>query len=165
MFDFTGPVGFTIFCDDIRDELGGKTSVIGIYSGAMLIHAPFPVALPKFGFYIEILEPARLLLERDFPIEFSVYLPGDEEGKPSLLMQLPADPAAAKETYDNLPWRPTRPLLAHTTLKWIVSPLQLKGPGAIRVLAGYKDDQIRCGGLQVISAPTVTQGANHTGSC
>jgi hypothetical protein len=32
--------GYTIFCDDIREEIGGKVSLIGIYAGTM--HA-YPV--------------------------------------------------------------------------------------------------------------------------
>ncbi len=36
----------TIFCDDIRHELGGKLSCIGVYSGRLIV-PDFPVALPK----------------------------------------------------------------------------------------------------------------------
>src|SRR5229473_6840352 len=123
----------------------------------MVIHAPFPAILPKFGFHIEILEPAKLALERDFPIEINIYLPGDADDKPSLSGTLPPDPDGTKATHDNLPWRPTRPLIAHVTLNWIASPFPLKEPGAIRVLAKYKSEIIRCGSLQVIRPPD--QGA------
>jgi len=168
MFDFSEPIGFTIFCDDIRDEVGGKTSLIGTYQSVMVIHAPFPATLPKFGFHIEILESAELAMERDFPIEISIYLPGDDEDKPSLSGTLPADPDGAKATLDNLPWRPTgmRPLIAHVTLNWIASPFPLKEPGAIRVLAKYKSDIIRCGSLQVIRAPAqaAAEETDHPGS-
>jgi hypothetical protein len=36
----------TIFCDDIRHELGGKLSYIGVYSGRLIV-PDFPVTLPK----------------------------------------------------------------------------------------------------------------------
>jgi len=162
MFDFSEPIGFTIFCDDIREEIGGKTSFIGAYDAVMLIHAAFPAVLPKFGFHIRIYEPANLITERDFPIEISIYLPGDPEHEPSLSRVLPADPEAARTELARLPWRPTgeRPLLARITLNWIASPLVLKEPGAVRVLADYKGDILRCGTLQVVPAAAVTPVSN-----
>jgi hypothetical protein len=162
MFDFSEPVGFTIFCDDIREEMGGKTSFIGTYDAVMVIHAAFPTVLPKFGFHIRIYEPANLVTQRDIPIEISIYLPGDAEHEPSLFQVLPADPQAARIELANLPWHPKgeRPLLARTTLNWIAAPLVLKEPGAIRVLANYKGDSLRCGTLQVIPATAVAPVSN-----
>src|SRR5438067_2113936 len=150
MFDFDQPVGFTIFCDDIRQEIGGKTSLIGIYESIMIIHVPFPATLPKFGFHIEMFEPANLTLQRDFPIEFRISLPGDEEDKPSLLGTLAADPERAKEAFNNLASRPTahRPGLAHITTNLVSAPFSLKEPGLIRVRAKYTDDDRRCGNLR-----------------
>jgi hypothetical protein len=164
MFDFSEPVGFTIFCDDIRDEIGEKTSLIGVYHGVMMIHGAFPATLPKFAFHITILAQAKFMLERDLPIEFGVFLPGDEEGKPSYSSILPADPVSARAEYDNLPWQPSGPLIAHITLRWVVAPFILKGPGTIRVLARYKGDQIRCGTLQVIPVPAVAADADNPAS-
>jgi len=162
MFDFSEPIGFTIFCDDIREETGGKTTFVGAYDAVMVIHAAFPTMLPKFGFHIRIYEPANLITQRNFPIEVSIHLPGDPEQEPSFSRVLPADPEAARAELARLPWRPTgeRPLLARITLNWIVSPLVLKEPGAIRVLANYKGDILRCGTLQVIPATAVTPVSN-----
>jgi len=36
----------TIFCDDIRQEIGSKLSLMGVYSGVMFVDT-FPVILPK----------------------------------------------------------------------------------------------------------------------
>jgi len=36
----------TIFCDDIRQEVGGKLSLMGVYSGVMFLQA-LPATLPK----------------------------------------------------------------------------------------------------------------------
>lgn len=43
----TNPSGSTIFCDDIRDEVSGKKSLIGVYDGAMVIASPAPAMLPQ----------------------------------------------------------------------------------------------------------------------
>jgi hypothetical protein len=47
----------TIFCDDIRQEIGGKLSLIGIYSGALFVPA-FPATLPKLCLLVKVLTPA-----------------------------------------------------------------------------------------------------------
>lgn len=38
---------FTIFCDDIRQEMGGKITYVGTYTGSMQV-PKFPTMLPKF---------------------------------------------------------------------------------------------------------------------
>ena len=42
------PHGSVIFCDDIRDEVGGKRSLMGIYDAEMRFSEPSPAALPTF---------------------------------------------------------------------------------------------------------------------
>ena len=41
--------GYTIFCDDIRAEVGGKLTYVGSYSGTMLVHGSFPTIVPKLA--------------------------------------------------------------------------------------------------------------------
>ena len=41
----------TIMCDDVRNEVGGKMSLMGIY-GRDIIIAKTPVVLPTFHFLI-----------------------------------------------------------------------------------------------------------------
>ena len=38
---------FTTFCDDIRQEIGGKLSYMGVYSSDLYVGG-FPITLPKF---------------------------------------------------------------------------------------------------------------------
>jgi hypothetical protein len=157
MFDFNEPVGFTIFCDDIRQEIGGKISLIGIYYGIMYIHGPFPATLPKFGFHITIFEPAELASKRDFPIQVGIFLPGDDEHESSLSLSVSHDPKQAKTVLDDFPSPPTGegPLLARIPLSQIVSPFIIREPGLIRVRAKYKDDDLRLGTLRAVPAPTL----------
>ena len=70
----------TIYCDDIRQEIGGKLTYVGVYSGSLLA-AAFPVALPKFcvavtvvadsfdprePLILRILKDDEVLAEREF---------------------------------------------------------------------------------------------------
>ncbi|MCB1821140.1 MAG: hypothetical protein KDI73_06110 [Candidatus Competibacteraceae bacterium] len=47
----------TLFCDDIRHEINGKLSYIGVYSGALLVPA-FPATLPKLCVSVKVVTPA-----------------------------------------------------------------------------------------------------------
>lgn len=48
----------TLFCDDIRHEINGKLSYIGVYSSALLVPA-LPVTLPKLCISVKIVTPAN----------------------------------------------------------------------------------------------------------
>lgn len=48
----------TLFCDDIRHEMNGKLSYIGVYSGALLVPA-FPATLPKLCVSVTIVTPVN----------------------------------------------------------------------------------------------------------
>jgi hypothetical protein len=41
-------VAHCVFCDDVRQELGNKLSLMGIYVGELIIAAVPPVVMPKF---------------------------------------------------------------------------------------------------------------------
>lgn len=40
------------FCDDVRYEIGNKTSLIGLYSGEMLVPS-VPTVIPKLCFFVQ----------------------------------------------------------------------------------------------------------------
>jgi hypothetical protein len=68
--------GYSIFCDDIRNEPGGKLSFIGCYNGVIFISGQFPLVLPKLCVHTHIFSPAS----RPFgSIVVRCYLPGDEK--------------------------------------------------------------------------------------
>jgi len=45
--------GYTLFCDDIRQEIGGKLSIMGLYQTHLHISPGLPAVLPKFSMYIQ----------------------------------------------------------------------------------------------------------------
>lgn len=48
----------TIFCDDIRHEVNGKLSLIGVYSSHMLVPS-FPMTVPQLCLVLSVLTPAE----------------------------------------------------------------------------------------------------------
>jgi hypothetical protein len=49
---------YCVFCDDIRHEVGNKFSLMGVYSGGLIVSAAsLPTRLPKLAIYIWITSP------------------------------------------------------------------------------------------------------------
>jgi Family of unknown function (DUF6941) len=142
------PDGYTIFCDDIRAEQGNKFSLMGIYRAEMLVHQPFPVTVPKLGFYVVHREDPTVPLHK---MQLRIYVPGDPDDKPSYSADV--EPMAA-----GAPPQPPAPdtrrtFLAHVLLNGVV----LKEEGRIRVRMHHEDKVVKLGSLRIKHAPQPQQ--------
>lgn len=73
---------FGLYCDDIRQEVGNKQTLVGIYTGNELIfNGPFPAALPKLCVQATFVYPAgngpedvtiRVLLDSNILVETKI---------------------------------------------------------------------------------------------
>jgi hypothetical protein len=149
------PTGFTVFCDDVRHEASGKLFFVGAYSGVITIHtSATPVSVPTFGFAITLMEPHELVRSRDFPVPFSIFLPGDSPGLPSMGGEFPDYRDVILPLLDSLS-PPAEsdddagPRMLRLDAIVNVAPLVIKEAGWIRVRAQYQDATIRLGSLKV----------------
>lgn len=85
MLEMRNSWGFTLFADDLRQEIGGKISVIGIYQTDLIQHLDFPINLPKFAMLIKYYE-VKGALKSDMNV--NIFLPGDKD-KPSISWSVP----------------------------------------------------------------------------
>jgi hypothetical protein len=141
--------GYSIFCDDIRNEPGGKLSLIGCYNGAIFISGRFPLVLPKLCVYTHILFPASQPVSS---IVIRCYLPGDE--KPNF--EEPVDLSqqhdqteliADMKTDDGWP-------LFIVAASLIFAPLELRSAGRMRVQATINTGrEIMLGSLRIEQPP------------
>jgi hypothetical protein len=69
------PYGFTIFCDDLRQEANGKVIYIGVYSADMIIYGSPPMLLPTFVAATTYRERPG---ESDAPVKIKMFLPGND---------------------------------------------------------------------------------------
>jgi hypothetical protein len=138
--------GYTIFCDDIRHELFGKTSFIGVYGENMVIHGEFPVALPKFCMSIIIFVETDLSKIEDFKIY--TEMPGSKE--PAFAADIKIKDSVSKFISENKDISLEGRFKVGTNLA--IAPLQLEEPGFIRVRAKTDKGRIlKLGALKVVA--------------
>ena len=63
---------FTLLCDDIRQEMGGKTSLMGLYDHHIVV-PQVPFSLPKVCFYTRFSR-----MDGQFKFSFAISSPGGE---------------------------------------------------------------------------------------
>lgn len=132
----------TIFCDDIRQEINGKISYIGVYSGYLFVQQ-FPVTLPKLCVDIKVVSigdhPLRSLklqilkndeTFQDVPIDSSIF---EKISKPP-----------GESNSDNLSNR-----LQVVAFQLIFSPLQIDAPCVLKVIADTEEGTFRGPGLTI----------------
>lgn len=136
----------TLFCDDIRHEVGGKLSFIGVYSGGLLVPA-FPITLAKLCLSVKIVTPA------DDPLRvLNLRVLRDEETLQEIALdeeQLAAASDSAEEMTEEQ--RNERVQIAQFML--IFSPIQFDGPCTLRVRVQTEDGELRGMALKVEQAP------------
>jgi hypothetical protein len=138
----------TIFCDDIRSEVGGKKSLIGVYGDAMVVHENFPLRLPKFGFSIYYVQKKTIF---NHEATVRIYLPGDGDSA-SIEMKITSETAGQ---IASTPPTPKSAALTHITmsLQFVIAPLEIKEPGPIKVRIERGEDEVAAGRLDVQAAP------------
>lgn len=132
--------GFALFGDDVRIELGGKTSLMGMYQADMLFPSSMqlPIVLAKFVIeimYYEILNA----IEGDIVFRIS-YGP-----KNQLIAEMPvlreslgsAAAATANESESEDSER-----IIHIRMPLVLSPLQLTEMGRLRVRVHYSNGSV-----------------------
>ena len=134
--------GFTLFGDDVRVEVGGKISLMGLYQADMFFpnNIKFPVALPRFCMLVMYYE-IRGALEDD--ITFKVTF-GTEN---TSLVEIPVLRKDLNESIgdqtipeDTAPEDKER--IFHSRFPIALSPFSIPGVGRLRVRAHYSDGSI-----------------------
>lgn len=136
--------GTTIFCDDIREEVSGKSTLVGVYKGVMLLHTrELPVTLPKLCFFIIYPEPPDPSYDK---LELKIFAPGEKEpvctadvamNKARLAVPLPMPEIGGDPNFHQL------------SLAIILSPFKISEFGRINVRAYRDEEELKLGSLLV----------------
>jgi hypothetical protein len=136
--------GITIFCDDIREELNNKKTLVGAYADDLLVTSGFPIVLPVLGLLVTLLEPIG---STDGPLNLKVYVPGERDDEVVIDLDLPENRASLGDSL--LPDPSAEYLSSIISLR--LSPLLIRKEGRIKVRAYKRDHEIRLGTLLVTS--------------
>ena len=153
--------GYTIFCDDIRQEVDGKFFFIGAYGTTMIVHVLFPATLPIFAMGITLLQRRSVFVPN---IGLQVFLPGDPDDAPSIQAEIVENTegaiaaviAAQREALhpDTHGLETDRYVISHSYLKF--TQLVIKQPGVVKVRAVIGEDTVRLGSMRVSPPPQIS---------
>ena len=135
----------TLFCDDIRHEVGRKLSFIGVYSGGLFVPA-FPVTLPKLCLSVKVVTPAAEPL-----LGLNLRVLRDEETLQEIILneeQLAAASDLAEEMTEVQ--RKERVHLAQFMI--VFSPIEFDRPCTLRVHVQTENGELRGMALKVDQA-------------
>lgn len=134
-----------VYCDDIRHEVGNKTSLIGLYSG-QLGASEFPCALPKLCIVISVSTPKEEMFG-------SLSLTGSFSGTEIFRMEM--DKEQIQVVIDQTPKLQEEGKFFLVQLMAILSPLQLEKPGKLTLDLLVDGEKLHCAGLEIIQTQTV----------
>ncbi len=141
--DFPDFYGTTVFCDDIRYEIGGKISLIGVYGQQIFLHGAFPFTLAKLGISITYVQRQTKVV---MPAAVLIFLPGDPDDTPSIRGEISMEEVPVESTQDDSK-------VAIMGLNFLLPSLVIKEPGSIRVRIERDGSLVKVGALSVAQAP------------
>lgn len=149
----TTPFGYTLFCDDIRQEVNGKSTLVGVYGNDLIIYGSLPATLPKLALWVSYFE--RLGESRE-PLELLVYLPGDGDDAPTMRNSIAGETLERIRSPNISSDVTPEDQLFGMTAQIILSPITLKEEGPIKVRMIRGENEIRLGTLHIRAQPRPT---------
>lgn len=119
-----------IFCDDIRQEIGGKLSFMGCYQGELIVPMA-PVALPKLCLYATIWTP------KDRPFKSLMLRVVQDDDKELARLEIPEEGLA--EVSLILDETATRKSVSTAI---VFSPFAIEKPTSLRLMATTEEGEI-----------------------
>ncbi|MEX0899795.1 MAG: hypothetical protein WD081_03795 [Gammaproteobacteria bacterium] len=136
--------GVTLFCDDIRHEVGGKVAMSGIYGESMLL-PQFPAVLPKLGVFLILQCPAsepfndvtiRVLLDNEAILEGEINVSQSKS-------------TGGQADEDSTEDSPLADRVHRVKTLMVVSPFKIEKPCTLRVRAITPNGELKCGSLPI----------------
>ena len=140
------PGGFAIFCDDIRHEVTGKTTLVGAYNNQLIVTGSLPVTLPQLcaAITLRLLPPK----ERIKPI---VKIFRSDELEPLFVFEADIEPVEAQLIPAPSPHlEPDSVTFMQMGITAQIQGLVINEPCALKVRAFIGDDEVRLGSLQIV---------------
>jgi hypothetical protein len=140
----TYPGGFVIFCDDVRFELGGKTTYVGVYGDDMLFSSSVPVQVPQLCVVVVIRIHAD---QAPFDGIFKITKASDETVLAEGVFEFSSDDEPSSEPY--LGSEPDPAVYLEQTIVVTLRNFVIDKSDRIKVRAHWGDTECRLGSMQV----------------
>ena len=132
------PSGHTFFCDDLRHEVTGKVTFVGVYGSAMFV-GQLPLTLPKLCCVVTYRESPEATGQ------VSIRVLYETEGSDDRLIS-----DATYEVPAELELPPSEKFVMREARLYVeLSPLEIKTEGVLKVRAYRDEDEIRIGALKI----------------
>ncbi len=145
----TTPSGYVIFCDDVRQEVSGKHTLVGMYGGEMTVFGTAPAVVPMLCAVVRYRENPEHLPQL---VRFEVIKITPDSR--TVLMEASTDippPPTEFEFPDSLEEDTHNFVELGFTAK--ISPLEISEDCQIKVRAYAGENEIRLGALAIKLAP------------
>lgn len=144
------PSGFVTFCDDIRHEVTGKMTLVGVYGGQMVVGGTLPITLPQICAVITF-----RFLPPSAPIKpvIKIFMSGQDD--PLFMMETditPAQGATAVAEVARAEDDPDRVSFVQIVITPQIQGLVIAEAGTLKVRAYIGEDEIRLGTLSIMIA-------------
>lgn len=133
----------TLFCDDIREEVSGKMTLVGVYGPNLLVQS-FPAKIPKLCLHMRLVLPEQFQFEK---ASFSIFKGTERIAAAEVPPQLIAD-RRAKGTTDVIEGLEGDKVFL-VAVQMVLSGLEFDKPVPLRVRVNLDDVEIKGMGLQV----------------
>ena len=140
-----------LYCDDIRIEQGGKTTIVGVY-GPHLIVPSFPARLSKFCIYGLLVVPIGTEISGPSTIRILSQTAQSETEKVLSEMPFAFNDIARAGQKDLFPIV-GNPKFLRGTFNLIFGGLEFNEPTALRVIALINGEELRTPGISIVAQP------------
>lgn len=141
----TFPNGHATFCDDVRQEIGGKITIVGVYGGELTAYGEAPIALPQLHVLVAFRNAPK---DESYSLKIVVTMNGTADGVKVLSSSDIEIPAPEKDLIPPPIDEHSTPFMELSNAVRL-SPLILTEPCTITARAYLGDDEIRLGSLRV----------------
>lgn len=141
------PYGVTLFCEDIRYEGSTQLTLVGVFTGDIMLHQ-VPVTIPKLGVVTRFNLPWDCTANK---VVWKIFFPGDPADTPGFQVEMDIRELLT----GNRKHIPTTAIdddinLSHNFQQQIVlSPVQIKQSGFIKVRISVDDQLVKAGAIRV----------------
>lgn len=123
------PHGYTLFCEDVRHEVDGKITMVGVLGAEIVLQADLPSTLPQLSVWVIFCEALNDSFDS---LTIELALPGRSYEDAIIRAEFPSEQAQREPILDDVDADELRAVM---NFQFKLGPIVIDQPGRIRVRA------------------------------